>query len=126
VGLERVPADAGVADPDRRSLGDIYGERAINNSIARVAGLVGVSVLGVVVAGSLAGDTFAPNDESVQAFHQAVVICAALLGAGGLAGALGVANPRRTVSAESCPGGQLVGVPEPAVASSRPHAATAA
>ena len=32
---------------------------AINNAIARVAGLVGVSVIGVVVAGTLVGDTFA-------------------------------------------------------------------
>jgi predicted MFS family arabinose efflux permease len=88
---------------------------AINNSIARVAGLVGVSVVGVVVASALAGDTFAPNDESVRAFHQAVVICGALVAAGGIAGAIGIANPRRTVKAENCPGGQLVGAPEPAV-----------
>jgi len=87
---------------------------AINNSIARVAGLVGVSVIGVVVASTLTADTFAPNDESVRAFHQAVVICAVLVAAGGIAGAIGITNPRRTVRAESCPGGQLVGVPEPA------------
>ena len=46
---------------------------AINNAVARVAGLVGVSVIGVVVAGTLVGDTFAPNAESVRAFHQAIV-----------------------------------------------------
>jgi EmrB/QacA subfamily drug resistance transporter len=88
---------------------------AINNSIARVAGLVGVSVLGVVVASSLTGDTFAANDESVRAFHQVVVVCAVLVGAGGIAGVLGIVNPRRVVRAESCAGGQLVGAPEPAV-----------
>jgi EmrB/QacA subfamily drug resistance transporter len=95
---------------------------AINNSIARVAALVGVSVIGVVVASALTGETFAPNDESVRAFHQAVVACAALVAAGGVAGALGIANPRRTVRAERCAGGQLVGIPEPAVEHVRPQA----
>ena len=36
---------------------------AINNAVARVAGLVGVSLVGVVVAGTLLGDTFAANDQ---------------------------------------------------------------
>jgi predicted MFS family arabinose efflux permease len=90
---------------------------AINNAVARVAGLVGVSVLGVVVAGSLTGDTFAADAASVEAFHQAVIICAALVAVGGIAGAVGITNPRRTVEAERCPGGQLVGSPLPAVES---------
>ena len=88
---------------------------AINNAIARVAGLVGVSVVGVVVASTLVGDTFAANSESVRAFHEVVVICAALVAAGGVAGAIGITNPRRTVRAERCPGGHLAGVPEPAL-----------
>jgi EmrB/QacA subfamily drug resistance transporter len=88
---------------------------AINNAVARVAGLVGVSLAGVVVASQLQGDTFAPDAASVRAFHEAVVICAALVAVGGVAGALGIANPRRTVEAERCAGGQLVGIPEPAV-----------
>jgi EmrB/QacA subfamily drug resistance transporter len=87
---------------------------AINNAVARVAGLVGVSVVGVVVAQSLVGDTFAANTESVRAFHEVVVICAVLVAAGGVLGALGISNPGRT-EAERCPGGQLVGIPEPAV-----------
>ena len=86
---------------------------AINNAVARVAGLVGVALVGVVVAGALTGDTFAPNAESVHAFHVAMAICAALLGAGGMAGLVGIVNPRRAVKAEQCPGGQLAGVPEP-------------
>src|SRR5581483_8863194 len=43
---------------------------AVNNAVARVAGLVGVSVIGVVVAGMLDGDTFAANAASVRAFHE--------------------------------------------------------
>ena len=99
---------------------------AINNAIARVAGLVGVSVVGLVAARALVGDTFAPNDASVRAFHEVVVICAALLAGGGVAGAVGIANPRRPVHAEGCSGGQLYGVPEPAVAARGSAAGVAA
>jgi EmrB/QacA subfamily drug resistance transporter len=97
---------------------------AINNAIARVAGLVGVSVVGVVVASTLVGDTFSANDQSVRAFHQAVVICAVLVAAGGIAGLVGIRNPRRPVEAERCSGGQLYGVPEPAVNVTRPRTTT--
>ena len=82
---------------------------AINNAVARVAGLVGVALVGVVVAGALTGDTFAPNAESVHAFHVAMAICAALVAAGGVAGLVGIVNPRRPVKAEQCPGGQTRG-----------------
>jgi EmrB/QacA subfamily drug resistance transporter len=95
---------------------------AINNAIARIAGLVGVSVIGVVVASRLVGDTFAPNHESVQAFHEAMGICAALVAAGGITGLVGIVNPRRVVHAEGCPGGQLAGAPEPAAAADAPPA----
>jgi EmrB/QacA subfamily drug resistance transporter len=88
---------------------------AINNAIARVAGLIGVSLVGVVVASTLVGDTFAPDLESVRAFHQVLVICAVLVGSAGVVGAIGIVNPRRTVEARRCPGGQLVGAPQPAV-----------
>ena len=87
---------------------------AINNSVARIAGLVGVSVIGVVVGGTLVGDNFAANQASVRAFHEAMAICAVLVAAGGVTGLLGIVNPRRTVRAETCPGGQLAGAPEPA------------
>ncbi len=91
---------------------------AINNAIARVAGLVGISAIGAVVAGRLTGDTFAPNGESVRAFHEAIVICAALVAAGGVVAAFGIQNPKRVVSAEGCPGGQFAGTPRAAVTES--------
>ena len=91
---------------------------AINNAIARVAGLIGVAAVGALVASTLPGDTFGPNRQSVDAFHQAILVCAALVAVGGIVAAFGIENPRRRVRAEECPGGQLVGAPRPAVVAS--------
>ena len=104
-----------LADADEHDAGIAS---AINNALARVAGLVGISVVGLVVAGTLVGDTFAPNEESVDAFHQVIVICAVLMAASGVAGAVGITNRRRAVEARGCSGGQLVAVPEAAVRTS--------
>jgi hypothetical protein len=123
VGLSMIvaPLTATVlADADEHDAGIAS---AVNNAVARVAGLVGVSVVGVVVASTLVGDTFAANAESVRAFHEVVAIGAALVAAGGVAGAIGITNPRRPVPAERCPGGQLVGTPEPVAAGIQPVAA---
>ena len=87
---------------------------AINNAIARIAGLVGIAVIGVVVASSLAADNFGRNAESVQAFHEALVICAVLVATGGVIAAIGIENLRRAVPARRCAAGQLVAAPEPA------------
>ncbi|HLJ04381.1 MAG TPA: DHA2 family efflux MFS transporter permease subunit [Solirubrobacteraceae bacterium] len=112
-----VMADAGEEDAGIAS--------AINNAIARVAGLVGVSMIGVVVAGGLVGDTFRQNAASVHAFHLAIAVCAGLVAAGGVLAALGIVNPSRHVAAEDCSGGQLVGVPKPAAGCPDPEPAAA-
>jgi EmrB/QacA subfamily drug resistance transporter len=88
---------------------------AINNAIARVAGLIGISAIGALVASRLPGETFGANQQSVDAFHEAIVLCAALVAAGGIIAAFGIENPRRRLRAEECAGGQLVGAPRPAV-----------
>jgi predicted MFS family arabinose efflux permease len=106
-------ADAGIAS-------------AVNNAVARIGSLIGVSVVGIVVARLLVGDTFAPNDESVRAFHYTIAICAALLAVGGLVGALGIVDPRRPPDAEGCSGGQLYGAPRPAVPSAATEAGVSA
>jgi EmrB/QacA subfamily drug resistance transporter len=97
-----------LADADE---GDAGIASAINNDVARVAGLVGISVIGVIAASTLRADTFVRDAQSVSAFHHALIICAALLAAGGLTAALGIVNPRRSVRADECPGGQLVAAP---------------
>ena len=100
-----------LADADE---GDAGIASAVNNAVARIAGLIGVSVVGVVVAKTLVGDTFAANADSVRAFHEVTAACVVLLVAGGVAGAIGIVNPRKPADAEGCSGGQLFGTPRPA------------
>jgi EmrB/QacA subfamily drug resistance transporter len=84
---------------------------AINNAVARVAGLIGVSAVGVAIAGELPAGTFGRNAASVTAFHHAVLICGVLVAAGGVVGFLGIVDPKRNLDAAHCSGGQLVAAP---------------
>ena len=93
-----------LADADEHNAGIASG---VNNAIARVAGLLGISIVGAIVAGRH-GDGAA---SSVEAFHFAMTISAALVALGGVLGLAGIRNPRRRVRAEGCPGGQLSGAP---------------
>ena len=68
---------------------------AVNNAVARVAGLVAVAVIGAAV-GSL----------DLDGFHRAVVLTAVLLAVGGVASFLGIRDPR---SAEAPTGAQNSG-----------------
>ena len=79
----------------------------VNNAIARLAGLLGISIVGPIVA-SRYGDA---ADSSVGAFHLAMAIAAGLVAIGGIAGLIGIRNPRRRVESQGCAGGQLAGAP---------------
>jgi EmrB/QacA subfamily drug resistance transporter len=97
---------------------------AINNAVARVAGLIGTSAVGAAIAGSLPGGTFAHDAASVAAFHDAILICAVLVAAGGITGLLGIVDPKEPVDARHCPGGQLAGAPLPAAVPATPRPAS--
>jgi EmrB/QacA subfamily drug resistance transporter len=73
--------DAGASDAGIAS--------GVNNAVARVAGLLGIAVVGIAVAG---GD----NQLDVGGFHVAMAITAALVGVGGVIGLAGIRNPRAT------------------------------
>lgn len=93
----------------------------VNNAIARLAGLLGIAVVGAVVAARYGN--FA--DSSKGAFQLAMIISAALVATGGLLGLL-IRNPKRQVQARDCAGGQLTGVPQDAVDDPVPVARAAA
>jgi EmrB/QacA subfamily drug resistance transporter len=61
---------------------------AVNNAISRVAGLLGIAIVGAAVAGS-------QNRLDVSGFRLAMLLSAALVAAGGVIGALGIRNTAR-------------------------------
>jgi EmrB/QacA subfamily drug resistance transporter len=92
---------------------DAGGASAINNAIAKLSGLIGISVVGMAIAGTLGhAGGFAPDMASVHAFRHAALICGSLVAAGGVVGALAVIDPPRLLHAEACSGGQIAGVPK--------------
>jgi EmrB/QacA subfamily drug resistance transporter len=61
---------------------------AVNNALARIAGLATVAALGAITAGSL----------NLPGFRRAAVVTAVLMAAGGAASALGIRNPPRAAA----------------------------
>jgi EmrB/QacA subfamily drug resistance transporter len=75
-----------LADASERDAGIASG---VNNAVARIAGLLGIAVVGAAIAG---GD----NRLDLSGFHLSMGITAALVAAGGIIGLAGIRNPRRT------------------------------
>ena len=74
-----VLADAGESDAGIAS--------GVNNAVARVAGLLGIAVVGALVAGS-------ENQLDLSGFRLSMLITALLVGAGGVVGLGGIRNPQ--------------------------------
>jgi EmrB/QacA subfamily drug resistance transporter len=74
---------------------------AVNNDVARAAGLIAVAVL--PVAAGITGDSYLHPAMLAHGFRVAVVISAVGCAAGGLLAALTITNPARAVSAAAAP-----------------------
>jgi MFS family permease len=92
---------------------------AVNNDVARAAGLIAVAVL--PAAAGLTGEAYLHPDAFSAGFHTAVLVCAALCVAGGALAALLIRNPARRPAPPvrhpyHCP----LGAPPPAAAGRAP------
>jgi EmrB/QacA subfamily drug resistance transporter len=79
-----------LADATERDAGIASG---VNNAIARVAGLLGIAVVGAVIAGS-------SNALDLSGYHTAMEITAILVAAGGVIGLVGIRNPTKEGATE--------------------------
>ena len=73
-----------LADAGERDAGIASG---VNNAVARIAGLLGIAVVGAAIAGS-------GNDLDMPGYRTSMAITAGLLAAGGLIGIAGIRNRR--------------------------------
>ncbi len=84
---------------------------AVNNAIARIAGLTGVAALGPLLGSRL----------DVSSLHSAAAAAAGVVAAAGVLGAALVRNPQRVVRAAECAGGALAGAPQDAAVPRAPR-----
>jgi len=81
------PLTATVMADARR--GDTGIASGVNNAVARVAGLLGIAVVGVAVAGR------SGTELDLDGFKVGMLLTAALIGVGGAVGLFGIRNPHR-------------------------------
>lgn len=76
----------GAIDPSRSGIAS-----AVNNAVARVAGLIAVAMLGVIVGGEL----------DLDGFHRAAIVTAVLLAVGGVVSFAGIRNTQHLAGEQS-------------------------
>lgn len=76
----------GAIDPARSGIAS-----AVNNAVARVAGLIAVAMLGVIVGGEL----------DLDGFHRAAIVTAVLLAVGGVVSFAGIRNTQHLAGEQS-------------------------
>jgi len=84
---------------------------AVNNDVARAAGLIAVAVL--PVAAGITGDTYLHAAALNQGFQRAALIAAAFCAAGGVLAALTIRNPAPAVCARAAPQEMSCGLEAP-------------
>jgi len=96
---------------------------AVNNDVARAAGLIAVAVLPALAG--ITGDSYLHPAELAHGFKMAAIIAAVFCAAGGVLAALTIRNPSTTKCTESLPSGSycaLEGTPLGTSAASQPGA----
>lgn len=88
----------GSIDPARAGIAS-----ATNNAVARIAGLIGVALLGLISGGVL----------DLTGFHRVAMFTATLMIAGAITSFLGIRNPVHAIEESAVPGSPAPGAPAP-------------